>query len=352
MTAKAIVKNRIEEYDIIKCLAIIMIVVGHSGCPDYLRSLVYWIHVPLFFHISGCTNRKDEYYANSCNVFEFIKKRIKTLYLPFLKYAIPIILLHNVLYSWGWYDTNFTVAEYGKQLARTLVLSIGDKEPLLKHLWFIKTLFLAEILYAILLYVLQKLHVRKWYVILPLGVMAYVINISSLPHVFSSNLIWPLRALLLYSLPQFVGGGIWNVNKSTRAIAVIATLAVWLILPYSMKTTFQTAHGYEGLIQVFITMGMYQVLFLFSSYLLNIIEPKYIRPFLYIGRNTMPIYYLHYVAFMVLTYLAFLYYGNEVTVSDIRTGVIPWWAYTLFAIVSTLSFGYITTFVKNKLLRK
>lgn len=51
------VTKRIDEYDIIKGLAIIMVVVGHTACPQLIHNMCYLIHMPLFFILSGCTIR-------------------------------------------------------------------------------------------------------------------------------------------------------------------------------------------------------------------------------------------------------------------------------------------------------
>lgn len=50
-------KKRIDEYDIIKGLAIIMVVAGHASCPQLLHNMFYLVHMPLFFIVSGCTIR-------------------------------------------------------------------------------------------------------------------------------------------------------------------------------------------------------------------------------------------------------------------------------------------------------
>lgn len=85
--------------------------------------------------------------------------------MPFLKYVLPVVLLHNVFYEIGVYDTPYTVKEYAFQICRTLFMSIGNNEPLLKQLWFLKVLFLTEIYYAIIIYVAYKVGCSKYYIL-------------------------------------------------------------------------------------------------------------------------------------------------------------------------------------------
>lgn len=41
--------NRDKSLDIAKAICIILMVVGHSGCPTYLYDFVYMFHMPCFF---------------------------------------------------------------------------------------------------------------------------------------------------------------------------------------------------------------------------------------------------------------------------------------------------------------
>ncbi len=41
--------NRDKSLDIAKAICIILMVVGHSGCPTYLHDFVYMFHMPCFF---------------------------------------------------------------------------------------------------------------------------------------------------------------------------------------------------------------------------------------------------------------------------------------------------------------
>lgn len=45
--------NRDKSLDIAKAICIILMVVGHSGCPTYLYDFVYMFHMPCFFFVSG-----------------------------------------------------------------------------------------------------------------------------------------------------------------------------------------------------------------------------------------------------------------------------------------------------------
>lgn len=44
---------RNHSIDIAKAICIILMVVGHSGCPIPLRSFIYMFYMPCFFFISG-----------------------------------------------------------------------------------------------------------------------------------------------------------------------------------------------------------------------------------------------------------------------------------------------------------
>ena len=55
--------NRILEIDMLKCIGIIMVVVGHTACPIHMKAMFYFIHMPLFFLISGMTCRENAYFT-------------------------------------------------------------------------------------------------------------------------------------------------------------------------------------------------------------------------------------------------------------------------------------------------
>jgi fucose 4-O-acetylase-like acetyltransferase len=74
-------KNPRNNYiTVAKALGIIMMVIGHSGCPTILGNFIYFFHMPLFFVCSG-------FFFNE--IFEgallksFYIKRIKGLYIPY-----------------------------------------------------------------------------------------------------------------------------------------------------------------------------------------------------------------------------------------------------------------------------
>lgn len=66
---------------IAKAIAIILMVMGHSGCPDGINSYLGLIRMPLFFFMSGYCFK--EAYLNTPK--EYIKKRIKGVYWPYIK---------------------------------------------------------------------------------------------------------------------------------------------------------------------------------------------------------------------------------------------------------------------------
>jgi fucose 4-O-acetylase-like acetyltransferase len=84
-------------YTIAKGLAIILMVVGHSGCPTELRKFIYSFHMPLFFLLGG-------YFAKDVFSFEGFwsttKKNAKRLLLP---YSVTFILL----LLWGFHHSIF-----------------------------------------------------------------------------------------------------------------------------------------------------------------------------------------------------------------------------------------------------
>lgn len=69
---------------IAKALCIILMVVGHSGCPAYLHDWIYLFHMPCFFLISGYL-LKDRYIDN---LKLAVRKRLKGLWIPYVKWSI------------------------------------------------------------------------------------------------------------------------------------------------------------------------------------------------------------------------------------------------------------------------
>lgn len=86
-------KNRIKWIDYAKAITIIMVIVGHA-IGEYslkykeIEVIIYSIHIPLFFILSGYT------FKVKLSTRDWIIKRIKSLMYPYLLFCFCITTCH------------------------------------------------------------------------------------------------------------------------------------------------------------------------------------------------------------------------------------------------------------------
>lgn len=96
-------KERLLWLDIAKGIAIILVVLGHSGTPVWLNRFIFTFHVPLFFIAAGMTNDFKRPWGI------FLKRKARTLLLPFIVYSIIVLVMRSFVsdLSFGELTLNF-----------------------------------------------------------------------------------------------------------------------------------------------------------------------------------------------------------------------------------------------------
>lgn len=101
-------------------------------------------HMPLFFVCSGYFFKEI---ADKTSLLTFCRKRIKGLYLPYLKWSLLFLLLHNVFRHFNITGSKIYYAQdYIRQFIRLLTMT--DYELLIRPFWFIKELLFASVIIA------------------------------------------------------------------------------------------------------------------------------------------------------------------------------------------------------------
>lgn len=147
------IKN--QRIDIARGIGIILVVYGHACSNGRVVSL---FHMPLFFIISGyCYRRK--YGKDMKSIVTLIKKRLRSLYIPYVGYNLFYLFTHNILCFMNLYSSNeLLIGEYGlvsplsfQDFIKQFILIMGfiGGEQLNGACWFLRVLFLLTILTAI-----------------------------------------------------------------------------------------------------------------------------------------------------------------------------------------------------------
>lgn len=342
--------KRIEEIDILRGVAMLMVVVGHTDCPQLIHGLVSYVHIPLFFMLSGCTNRPDEYYFIGTNIKKFVWKRVIGLYIPFLMFAMLITALHNAFYTIGVYETNYTITDYLHQILRTLLFSVGTNEPMLRQLWFMKSLFLCEIIYAIFVYISHKANINKWVLMGPIISIALVIKGSGVPQVLNSNLLWPLAAIVFYVIGGWISRYITLCKY--RVAIIVPFLVIWFLAAYYCPHHFQMASGLYAILQMGLGIGAFLSFWIVAQYVKRI---GLLNSCLtYVGRNTIPIYFQHVLCFYLISILtAIMFFPDSYQLIKTNThGFIPelnWGVYAIGSTILCLTIYYLYRKIKSVL---
>ena len=97
MTTTVATPGRNTVLSICKGIAIILMVIGHAECPGMLCNFIYLFHMPVFFIAAGYFFSR-KYLSDP---WTFVVKRFRGLYVPFVKWSVLFLLLHNVLFYFG-----------------------------------------------------------------------------------------------------------------------------------------------------------------------------------------------------------------------------------------------------------
>lgn len=289
--------------DYMKAIGIILMVMGHSGSPITLW--IYLFHMSLFFIISGYCIK--EYYSDSLsNIFIFLKKRIKSLYIPCVLFNAIICLLNNFFLEINLISgERFSTSDLQNELFKCLLFSGGQQ--LSGAMWFLRTLFLAELFYVIIEYILKKTRIARldvitsilfvlllcvvWLMPNELSGYQYLNVISVLPLIEIGHLFRKYNKKVSYPLFIYVfSGGI--------TLLIFALLQVRIELSKNIVS--------NPIVFLVCSISGYCICNVLGQFIGK--GPRMAKLFSYIGKHTLPIVMLHFISMKLVTSLQILIY--------------------------------------------
>lgn len=259
---------------ILKGLGIILVVIGHSGYSPFNLFPPYSFHMPLFFFISG-------YFYNTkyeSDQLSFLKKRAKSLLLPYLIYNIIYALITFFIY------TRYHL-KFGKipvfSLNNFLIRPIINGHQFLLFLagWFIIQLFITQWLFLNINKVLKRLNCNifiRTTIYFCLGIIAIYLANKGFNQQWKLVFTRTLIAMMFYSLGPFYRQELKDkkIFKSTIVFCLIcAQIAV--VLKFRSITYLMAWSDYKGhvFLPIFVSInGIY--FYLLISKCLALILPN------------------------------------------------------------------------------
>ena len=161
-------EKQIDFISICKGIGIILVVLGHLNIGEYWHQVIYSFHMPLFFFISGYLFK----YIYLEIPKEFLLKKAKTLYIPFVKWALIFLLLHNVFVYFHIEKGMYDIKDY--LIGGANILLFCNYDPILGPTWFLRSLFVSFLIfYSVLFFTRGKKGYR-----VPVFILLFLIGIT------------------------------------------------------------------------------------------------------------------------------------------------------------------------------
>lgn len=155
-------KDYLNYLDFSRGIAILLVILGHMVPFSEVKTIIYSLHMPLFFIISGILFENNKKILSK----RFLISRIKRLILPY------------ILWSLIW--APFTLSNIIKIFYGTRASLITAQS--LSSLWFLICFFYTELIFSLILKLANKIKVYNYFIIgitCLLTVIGFYINISN-----------------------------------------------------------------------------------------------------------------------------------------------------------------------------
>jgi fucose 4-O-acetylase-like acetyltransferase len=347
---------------IAKAIGIILMVVGHSGCPQLLFNFIYLFHMPLFFICSGFFFK--EMTAKE-SAFLYLKKRIKGLYVPFLKWSVLFLLLHNFFMYIGIYNpyygfdggsSYYTIKEFFQKLF-LIVFSMHDYEELLGGYWFLRALFISSLLIVIISLFLRKRYKFKYEAVCILFLIMTVFLRRIVPDVefwrdISMGSLGAMFYMSGFLLKRY--DYLWRNYYG----AIICFISLFISF-YYFRDGVSMGCGYNKVMMFSVSAVSGSLLILYLSKLIEDKEPYTTRLFYYIGNHTLEILTFHFFSFRLVSCLIVLIYNIDAAhiaehpvIKIVQMSSTYWWIlYAFFGIAFSLLIDKTLSVVTNIIIK-
>ena len=271
-------RTRLNYVDLAKGVAMLLVMLGHcKHTPKLLEAWLYTFHMPLFFALSGYTLNLDRF----CTFKEFARNRFRRLIIPYFWLAFSLAILRIVFRE----SLAFSV----KHLKWLISIPIGWRlNGWYFTMWFIPTLFFAELLFYILFR--KKQNSKKSFVFAMMG--SFLMGIIASKKV--KGFIWSLDLVPFALVFLILGYMLHSLVENDRGhrCGLEAVIFLWIV---NLVTGFWNYKCYS-MVDLYYCKTGHPILFLVSAcsgVLGTILVCKMIEKnklIEYIGRNSL-VYY-------------------------------------------------------------
>ena len=318
---------------IAKGIAIILMVIAHAEAPGWLCRFIFEFHMPLFFITAG-------YFFSTKYLHDeatFVKKRVKGLYVPFVKWAVFFLLIHNWMFDIGILNEVYgneqggvlhpwTAHQIQQNLWNIFTAMTGYDAFLCGAFWFFRGLFVASILYLII------------YKVVDLGISRFPRLARTTPYLVCLIMLllcgWKTwEGLKVINIVQggyrdmigcfFFGVGFifrqytdgYHKIMKHQYLTIPATILFGIIVWFF--SNYLTANmNWRSTFQQFLSLPVPAILgFLMTYNISRWIDASkgwFKRFLVYLGDHTLNIFIFHIISYKVVSLIKIWYYGLDI----------------------------------------
>jgi len=295
-----------------KGIGIMLMVLGHTFFSAYGYALIYMFHMPLFFFLSGYCFRKIhlEDFGN------YAKKRISKVYVPFVKWGLIFLLLHNIFFHLNIYNDVYGfngevsqlygLSDYLKK-AFYIFFCLSGNEQLLGGYWFLHTLFFASFIFYGFLKL--RIPIAGGVISLLLSVLLYFKGIPVVNIYCGAKEFLAVSCMIAgylyksYSIDKFVDKYSLYAMMACALLLILGSV-YWRGEMIEMKWTHTIPYFVSAIAGSIIVMKLSKYLFEKTHYLSNLI--------INIGNKTLEILTWHFLSFKIVSLIIIAYYGLSI----------------------------------------
>ncbi len=347
--------NKMErnmQIDIMRGISIVLMVLGHCSFP--FSDFIYLFHMAFFFLVSGYCY-KAKYSDSVKSVADFLFRKIKTLWFPYVLWNAIFVLLNNFFIKINVYTDNTELLEAVEGTYITLHHNMSLKEMLtniVKSLffgggttmggafWFLESLFMVSVAYVVCDFVIKRIAKERnvqlilqavvSVVTLILGFICYLIEFKTLGIDRMLSYYWLFYVGMLFKETEIHK----KIMESHRGLKVMGCFMVLVICGMFGRVYLDNNNYTNPIFFVLVSVMGWVLIEAVADVLIKFNVAT--RVWCILGRNTLSIVVLHFLCFKIVNAIGVLINGEPgymiAAFPVLYKGGLWWILYTVVAV--------------------